>query len=69
MEPHGEVFDLGYQHYDGPREGRLRAFKSIWVDGMRTTLGLGRGPKAKVLPFLLFAAAISPAVILSLIAS
>ncbi len=69
MEPRGEVFDLGYQHYDGPREGRLRAFRSIWIDGVRTALGLGRGPKAKILPFALFAAAIAPAVIMSLIAS
>ena len=40
-EAQGEVFDLGYQHYDGPREGRSRARKAIFWDGIRTVLGLG----------------------------
>ena len=65
----GELFDLGYQHYDGPREGRMRARKAVFFDGFRTTLGLGRGAGAKVLPMLLFGAAMAPAVILALIAS
>ncbi len=68
-ESAGEIFDIGYQNYDGPREGRLRARKAVYVNGVRTTLGLGRGASAKVLPILLFAAAIAPAVILALIAS
>ena len=57
----GELFDLGYQHYDGPREGRMLARKAVFSDGFRTTLGLGRGPMAKVLPMLLFGAAMAPA--------
>lgn len=65
----GELFDLGYQHYDGPREGRMRARKAVFFDGFRTTLGLGRGAGAKVLPMLLFTAAMAPAVILAMIAS
>ena len=69
MEPRGEVFDIGYQHYEGPREGRVRAFRSVWMDGMRTALGLGRGSRAKILPFTLFAAALAPALVLSYVAS
>ena len=65
----GELFDLGYQHYDGPREGRMRARKAVFFDGFRTTLGLGRGAGAKVLPMLLFGAAMAPAVIMAIIAS
>jgi ABC-2 type transport system permease protein len=68
-ETSGEVFDLGYQHYDGPREGRRRARLAVWKNGMRTALGLGRGPQAKILPILLFVAVIIPAVVLSIIAS
>ena len=68
-EPRGEVFDLGYRHYDGPREGRMRARKALWANGVRTALGLGRGSRAKVLPVLLFVAAIVPAVVLALVAS
>ena len=65
----GELYDLGYQHYRGPREGRMRARKAVFVDGFRTTLGLGHGPLAKVLPILLFGAVMAPAVIMALIAS
>lgn len=65
----GELFDLGYQHYDGPREGRMRARKAVFSDGFRTTLRLGRGPMAKVLPMLLFGAAMAPAIIIALINS
>ena len=68
-ESAGELYDLGYQHYRGPREGRMRARKAVFVDGFRTTLGLGHGPLAKVLPILLFGAAMAPAVIMAIIAS
>ena len=65
----GELFDLGYQHYDGPREGRMRARKAVFVDGIRTILGVGHGSLAKVLPIMLFAAAMTPAVIMAIVAS
>ena len=65
----GELFDLGYQHYDGPREGRMRARKAVFFDGFRTTLGLGRGAGAKVLPILLFGAAMAPAIIIAFVIS
>lgn len=57
----GEIFDIGYQHYDGPRGGRLRAVWSLWVNGFRTTLGLGRGALAKLLPFGMLIATVAPA--------
>ena len=52
-ESGGELFDLGYQHYDGPREGRWRARRAVWVNGVRSVLGLGRGLLAKVFPLVL----------------
>ncbi len=58
----GEVFDLGYQNYEGPREGVWRARKAIWRDGLRVMLGLGRSPGQKVAPFGLIAIALIPAV-------
>ena len=63
----GEVFDLGYRHYDGPREGRWRSRRTIWRDGVRTTLGLGRSVSKKVAPFGLIALAWLPAVIVIVI--
>lgn len=67
--PQGEVFDLGYQRYDGPREGRSRARKAIYWDGVKLILGIGRGPKSKILPLLLFIAAMLPAVVFVIILS
>ena len=65
----GEVFDLGYQRYDGPREGRSRARKAMYWDGVRTVLGISRGGKAKALPALLFIGAMLPAVVFVIILS
>ena len=64
-----EVFDLGYQQYTGPREGRNRARWALFVNGLRTLLGIGRGGKSKILPVLLFVAAITPAVVFVIVLS
>lgn len=47
----GTVFDIGYRRYSGPREGRNRARWAVVKDGVRTALGLGRGARAKALPW------------------
>ena len=68
-EARGEIFDIGYQHYDGPRNGRLHAVWSLWVNGFRTTLGLGRGARAKILPILMFLCVTAPAAGIVLLAA
>ena len=60
-EPRGEVFDIGYQSYAGAREGRARAMKALWANGVRTSLGLGRGWMSKLMPALLFLILMIPA--------
>jgi ABC-2 type transport system permease protein len=47
----GTVFDIGYQRYTGTREGRGRARRAVFKDGVRIALGLGRGGRAKILPW------------------
>ncbi len=47
----------------------MRARKALWTNGVRTSLGLGRSTRAKVLPLLLFAAVMTPAVVVVLLAS
>ena len=69
IEPQGEVFDLGYRNYEGPREGRMRPRIAIWSNGVRTALGIGRGWGPKVLPAFLFVAVMVPAVIIAIAAS
>ncbi len=65
----GQLFDLGYQHYDGPREGRTRARKALFVNGIRVSFGLGRGALAKILPILFFVAVMTPAIVFVIIAA
>ncbi len=64
----GQVFDLGYRRYDGPREGRNRARLAVYKDGLRISLGLGRGGRAKILPWLFVGVAILIGLIFALIA-
>lgn len=51
MTSAGTVFDIGYQRYTERREGRGRSRRAIFKDGLRISLGLGRGPRAKILPW------------------
>ena len=51
MTSTGTVFDIGYQRYTGTREGRSRGRRAVFKDGFRTALALGRGAKAKILPW------------------
>ena len=64
----GTVFDIGYRSYDGPREGRNRARFAVFKDGVRTALGLGRGPRAKVLPWAFIILLVGIAFIMALVA-
>lgn len=64
----GTVFDIGYQRYTGVREGRARARAAVYTDGIRTALGLGRGARAKLLPWLFVALLSGIALIMALVA-
>jgi ABC-2 type transport system permease protein len=64
-----EIFDLGYQRYEGERTGRWPRRRAIWRDGVRISLGLGRGTSAKIAPWLLIAFALVPAAVLIVLAA
>jgi ABC-2 type transport system permease protein len=64
-----EIFDLGYQPYEGERRGRWPRRRAIWRDGIRTSLGLGRGAAAKIAPWLLIGLALVPMVVLVVLAA
>lgn len=51
MQTTGTVFDIGYRNYTGVREGRSRGRAAVFKDGVRIALGLGRGGRAKILPW------------------
>ena len=64
-----EVFDLGYQGYEGERTGRWERRRAGWWDGIRISLGLGRGAGAKVAPWLLLGLALVPMLVLVVVAA
>jgi ABC-2 type transport system permease protein len=60
--PAGAIYDRGYRHYQGVREGRSRMVKALMLAGVRRTLGLRRTWKAKVVPWGLLLIALAPVV-------
>lgn len=64
----GTVFDIGYRRYAGEREGRGRARRAVFRDGVRIALGLGRGPRALVLPWFFIGVLVLIALVMALIA-
>jgi ABC-2 type transport system permease protein len=64
----GTVFDIGYQSYTGPREGRDRSQRAVFKDGIRIALGFGRGGRAKIIPWFFVALLSAIALIMALVA-
>jgi ABC-2 type transport system permease protein len=56
------IHDIGYRHYEGRRLGRAYVIRSLFVHNLRAAFGLGRPARAKVMPFLLVAIMMLPAV-------
>jgi ABC-2 type transport system permease protein len=59
----GVIHDLGYRHFDGVREGTATIARTLFVTGLRHAYGLGRSGKSKVMPFILLAMSLLPALI------
>jgi ABC-2 type transport system permease protein len=51
--PAGSIYDLGYRHYEGRRNGRLYSAWSLYVESLRGIWGFGRPLSAKAAPFIL----------------
>ena len=49
----GSIYDLGYRHYEGKRNGRAYAMWSLFVESFRGVWGFGRPMTAKAAPFIL----------------
>jgi ABC-2 type transport system permease protein len=60
--PAGAIYDRGYRHYDGPREGRSRPVKALVLAGVRRALGLKRSWRTKMVPWGLLVIAFGPVV-------
>ena len=67
--PRGEIYDLGYRNYQGPRLGRAYALWSLYGLSVRNAFGLGRGLLTKVLAFGLVFFAMVPAIVQMVLAA
>ena len=63
----GAIHDIGYRHYDGPRLGASYIRLSLFVETLRSAYGLGRSARSKVMPFLLLAVMVLPAVVMGIV--
>jgi ABC-2 type transport system permease protein len=59
----GVIHDLGYRGYDGPRLGRGQIVRALTWHSFRSSFGIGRGAKAKIIPALAFVAICLPALV------
>ncbi|HEX5725861.1 MAG TPA: ABC transporter permease subunit [Longimicrobiaceae bacterium] len=59
----GTIYDIGYRRYEGARLGRGYAFRTLFVHSLRGAFGIGRGGRAKLVPFVLGAAILFPALV------
>lgn len=64
-QPYGEIYDLGYQHYTGPRPGRPHAIQSLVVYSVKRGLGIKKKWTSKIIPTVLYVAAFIPAFIIA----
>lgn len=64
----GAIHDIGYRGYDGPRLGAAYIARSLFVHNLRGAFGLGRAGRSKVMPMLLAAVMVVPAVIIAAVA-
>jgi len=61
--PTGAVYDRGYRPYEGPRGGRWAAPVALYRTSLRRAVGLRRPWRQKLMPAVLLAIAVVPAVI------
>ena len=63
QQPYGEVFDRGYQHYDGVRAGRSHAIQALIWYSVKRGLGIKKKWTAKIIPAALYFFAYIPAIV------
>ena len=69
VQPSGVIHDIGYRNYEGERIGRAGIIRALFWHSLRSAWGIGRGPKAKVVPTLAFVIMCLPAVVNAFVVS
>ena len=65
----GAIHDIGYRHYDGVRLGASYIRRSLFVETLCGAYGLGRSARSKVMPALLLAVMVLPALVVGIVTS
>ncbi len=65
VQPYGEIYDLGYKHYDGKRLGRSHAIRALIIYSIKRGLGIKKKWTAKLIPLGIYAVAFIPALIVA----
>jgi ABC-2 type transport system permease protein len=60
------IHDIGFRHHDGPRLGRGWVVRSLLVETVRGSFGLGRPARSKVMPWSLIGILLVPPLIIAL---
>jgi ABC-2 type transport system permease protein len=60
----GQIYDRGYRHYEGQREGRSRAIQALIVYSIKRGLGVKKRWTAKVIPIVLYVFAFFPVIVI-----
>lgn len=64
-QPYGEIYDLGYKHYEGNRLGRAHAIRALIFYSIKRGLGIKKKWTAKLIPIALYTIAFVPAFIVA----
>ena len=59
----GVIYDRGYRRYKGTRLGRLQIVRALFWHSLRSSFGIGRGAKARILPVIVFVGMCLPAAV------
>jgi ABC-2 type transport system permease protein len=62
-QPYGEVFDRGYRHYDGSREGRVHAVRALLGYSVKRGIGVKKRWTSKIMPLSLLAISFLPVIV------
>jgi len=63
MRGDAQIAARGFQPYDGPRSGVAGAIRSVSIESIRATLGLGRPARTKIFPVAAVVIAYVPAIV------
>lgn len=63
-QPDAQIYDRGYRHYEGAREGRAHAIRALIGYSIKRGLGIKKRWTAKIIPFIMYALAFFPVIII-----